>query len=144
MTGAAVSASGLVWALFPVNGLDRSLHAPVLVGLMVLTFFTEAFGWTYAGLVVPGYLATVFVAAPVTGVLIVGESIATYFFAALMGRWLPYTRAWSTTFGRERFFLLIVGAVLVRLAVEGNLLPWLAVLGWALLLHQQVQSLWQL
>ena len=27
----------------------------------------QAFGWTYAGLVVPGYLAATFAAAPVTG-----------------------------------------------------------------------------
>ena len=43
----------------PSNGLDRSLHAPVLVGLLFLAFFNETLGWTYAGLVVPGYLATV-------------------------------------------------------------------------------------
>ena len=50
-----------MWRLdvFPPNGLDRSLHAPILVGLLVVTFFTEAFGWTYAGLVVPGYLAAI-------------------------------------------------------------------------------------
>jgi hypothetical protein len=112
-------------ALFPPNGLDRSLHAPVLVGLIVLTFFAETLGWTYAGLVVPGYLATVFVAAPITGALIVFESILTYGLAAALGRWLPYSGAWSQTFGRERFFLFIVTAVLVRLAVEGTLVPWL-------------------
>ncbi len=112
-----------IFPIFPVNGLDRSLHAPVMIGLLAITFFTEVFGWTYAGLVVPGYLATVMVAAPITGALIVLEALLTYLFAALIGRWLPRTGAWSTTFGRERFFLFIVGAVLVRLGVEGNLLP---------------------
>jgi hypothetical protein len=111
--------------LFPLNGLDRSLHAPVLVGLLVLTLFTETLGWTYAGLVVPGYLAAVFVTAPVTALLIIGEALLTYWIAALLGRWLPRTGAWSTTFGRERFFLFIVGAIVVRLAVEGNLVPFL-------------------
>ncbi len=53
-------------------------------------------GWTYAGLVVPGYLATVFFAAPVTAVFIVAESIMTYLFVALIGRWITQTGAWST------------------------------------------------
>lgn len=111
--------------LFPVNGLDRSLHAPVLVGLLVLTLFAELYGWTYAGLVVPGYLAAVFVSAPVTGALICVEALLTYLLCEVCGRWLPRWGVWSTTFGRERFFLFIVNAVLVRLAVEGLIVPWL-------------------
>lgn len=122
--GTWFSVSDFRFDVFPVNGLDRSLHAPVFVGLLALTFFAETFGWTYAGLVVPGYLATVFISAPVTGALILAEAVLTYAIAALLGRWLPKTGAWSTTFGRERFFLFIVGAVVVRLFVEGNLVPW--------------------
>ncbi|AUX26131.1 hypothetical protein SOCEGT47_066910 [Sorangium cellulosum] len=109
--------------LFPPNGLDRSLHTAVLIGLVFGTFFTETLGWTYAGLVVPGYLATVFFAAPVTAVFIIAESIATYLFVALIGRWITRTGAWSTAFGRERFYLFIVGAVIVRLFVEGLVVP---------------------
>jgi hypothetical protein len=112
--------------IFPVNGLDRSLHAPVLVGLLVLTLCAELYGWTYAGLVVPGYLAAVFIAAPVTGVLVCFEALLTYWLCEVCGRWLPRFGFWSTTFGRERFFLFIVNAVLVRLTVEGLLVPWLA------------------
>ncbi|WP_437481648.1 poly-gamma-glutamate biosynthesis protein PgsC/CapC [Sorangium sp. So ce1014] len=109
--------------LFPPNGLDRSLHAAVLIGLVFGTLFTETLGWTYAGLVVPGYLATVFFAAPVTAVFIIAESIVTYLFVALIGRWITRTGAWSTAFGRERFYLFIVGAVIVRLFVEGFVVP---------------------
>ncbi|WP_437277238.1 poly-gamma-glutamate biosynthesis protein PgsC/CapC [Sorangium sp. So ce375] len=109
--------------LFPPNGLDRSLHTAVLIGLVFGTFFTETLGWTYAGLVVPGYLATVFFAAPVTAVFIIAESIVTYLFVALIGRWVTRTGAWSTAFGRERFYLFIVGAVIVRLFVEGFVVP---------------------
>lgn len=112
--------------LFPVNGLDRSLHAPVLVGLLVLTVCAELYGWTYAGLVVPGYLAAVFIAAPITGALVCFEALLTYLLCELCGRWLPRFGFWSTTFGRERFFLFIVNAVLVRLTVEGLLVPWLS------------------
>ncbi|WP_437598333.1 poly-gamma-glutamate biosynthesis protein PgsC/CapC [Sorangium sp. So ce590] len=109
--------------LFPPNGLDRSLHTAVLIGLVFGTLFTETLGWTYAGLVVPGYLATVFFAAPVTAVFIIAESIVTYLFVALIGRWITRTGAWSTAFGRERFYLFIVGAVIVRLFVEGLVVP---------------------
>jgi hypothetical protein len=108
---------------FPSNGLDRSLHAPVLIGVLLLTFFKETFGWTYAGLVVPGYLATVLLAAPLTGGLVVLESIATLILASALGRWIPTSGLWSVFFGRERFLLLIVSALVVRLGVEGALLP---------------------
>jgi gamma-polyglutamate biosynthesis protein CapC len=111
--------------LFPSNGLDQSLHAPVLVGLLVLTFFREAFGWGYAGLVVPGYLAAVMLAAPLTGGLIIAESILGYLLAALVGHWMPKTEAWSSLFGRERFLLLIVTALVVRVSVEAYWLEWL-------------------
>jgi hypothetical protein len=43
--------------LFPERGLDQSILVAVLVGIWVLLFFTEVFGWVWAGLVVPGYLA---------------------------------------------------------------------------------------
>src|SRR5687768_11310964 len=114
------------WPIFPENGLDRSLHAPIFIGLLLVSFFAETLGWTYAGLVVPGYLAAVFVSAPVTGALVVLEAVLAYFLTAAVGLWLPKTGAWSSCFGRERFFLFIVSAVLVRLAVEGNFIPWLS------------------
>ena len=112
-------------ALFPPNGLDRSLHVAVLVGLVIGTLFTESFGWPFAGLVVPGYLATVFIAAPVTGMAVVIEAVATYVLVAAVGKWIAATGAWSAAFGRERFFLFIVGAVLVRVGFDGAFLPWL-------------------
>lgn len=112
-------------AVLPSNGMDRSLHVAVLIGLVLSTFFTEAFGWTYAGLVVPGYIATVFAASPVTGAVVVVEGIVTYLLVALIGRWVTKTGAWSTAFGRERFYLFIVCAVVVRLAMDGWALPWL-------------------
>jgi len=123
--GAPLDLGGLVSQVLPSNGLDRSLHAPVLIGLCFLTFFKETYGWTYAGIVVPGYLATVFVVAPVTGVLVCVESVVAYWLAALSGRWLPASGAWSSFFGRERFLLIIICAVLVRLALEASLIPYL-------------------
>lgn len=112
-----------VLSLFPENGLDRSLHAPVYIGLLFLVFFRETLGWGFAGLVVPGYLATVLIAAPVTGALVILEAIITYIVALLLGRKLPRTGAWFTFFGRERFLLLIAAASLTRLSIEGSVLP---------------------
>ncbi len=129
-----------VLALFPENGLDRSLHAPVYIGLLFLVFFRETLGWGFAGLVVPGYLATVMIAAPVTGVLVVVEAILTYMAALLLGRTLPRTGAWFTFFGRERFLLLIAAASLIRLAIEGSLLP--AIMArWDLIHSRELYSL---
>ncbi|MRG92372.1 poly-gamma-glutamate biosynthesis protein PgsC/CapC [Polyangium spumosum] len=110
-------------AVFPPNGLDRSLHVAVLIGLVIGTVFTELFGWTYAGLVVPGYLATIFIAAPATAIFIIVESVVTYWLVAGVGRWVTHLGAWSAAFGRERFYLFIVGAVLVRLLFEGVIVP---------------------
>ena len=111
-----------MWVL-PTNGLDRSLHLPIFIGLLVVTYFTEAFGWTYAGLVVPGYLAAVSLAAPVTTLLITVEAILVYFFVSIIGQWIPKVGAWSTSFGRERFFLFIVVSALMRVVFEGVLIP---------------------
>lgn len=111
-------------AIFPPNGLDRSLHAPILVGLFLVTFFAEAFGWTYAGLVVPGYLAAVAAAAPLTCALITVEAVLTYLVVFTIGAGIPRMGAWSTAFGRERFFLFIVVGVLVRVAVEAWFVPY--------------------
>jgi hypothetical protein len=115
--------SGEPLAVFPTNGLDQSLHAPVLVGLFVLTFFREALGWGYAGLVVPGYLATVFLAAPLTGGLMVVEGVASYFLALILARVAPKSGAWSELFGRERFLFIILCALLMRLVMEAHWVP---------------------
>src|SRR5262245_42280351 len=112
--------------VFPSNGLDRSLHVAVLIGLALGTFFTETLGWTFARLVVPGYLAAVFAAAPITGALILVEAVITYVLTAALGHWITRAGAWTTAFGRERFYLFIVDAVIVRLVLEGQVIPYLA------------------
>ncbi|MEY4547179.1 MAG: hypothetical protein RL685_3374, partial [Pseudomonadota bacterium] len=60
-----------------------------------------------------------------TGVLVLVEALLTHWGVLLVASIIPRrTGAWSTAFGRERFFLYIVVAVIVRLAVEGSLVPW--------------------
>lgn len=109
--------------LFPVSGFDRSTTTPVLIGVLVSWLFTEAFGWVFAGLVVPGYLAAVFLLDPRAGLVDVVEAFLTYGLARLLGEHLSRTGITSRVFGRERFLLVVVCSVLVRLLVEGAILP---------------------
>jgi hypothetical protein len=109
--------------LFPRSGFDQSVTTPVLVGVLVAWFFTETFGWVFAGLVVPGYLASVFLLDPAGGWIDVFEAFLTYGIARLIGEHLPQTGVLSRAFGRERFFLVVVVSILVRIGVEGYALP---------------------
>ena len=96
-----------VLALFP-RGLDQSILVAVLIGIYILLFFTEIFGWVWAGLVVPGYLASVFAIQPEAGVAVCIEAMLTYLasrgISDLMSRW----GGWSPFFGRDRFFLIVL------------------------------------
>ena len=109
--------------IFPTAGFDRSTTTPVLIGVLISWLLTESFGWVFAGLVVPGYLAAVFVLDPRAGMVDVGEAILTYGLARMLGEHLARTGLTSRVFGRERFLLVVIASVLVRLAVEGAILP---------------------
>jgi hypothetical protein len=101
-------------ALFPPHGLDQTIHVAVLIGVYVLLFFTESFGWVWSGLVVPGYLASVLVIQPAAGATILFESILTFLLARALSEWVAGSGAWSRFFGRERFVLIILCSVIVR------------------------------
>ncbi|HLM42922.1 MAG TPA: poly-gamma-glutamate biosynthesis protein PgsC/CapC, partial [Myxococcaceae bacterium] len=109
--------------LFPEFGLENSILTAVVVGVLVLAFFTETFGWVFVGLVVPGYLASIFILHPRSGWIVVGEAVATWALAAFLTGPLSRTQAWSQFFGRDRFFLIVLCSVLVRLLCELLLLP---------------------
>ncbi|WP_394833960.1 poly-gamma-glutamate biosynthesis protein PgsC/CapC [Pendulispora rubella] len=110
-------------AIFPSSGFDQSVTTPVLIGVLISWFFTETFGWVFAGLVVPGYLAAVFLVEPASGVVDVVEAVLTFGVARIIGEYLPRSGVMSRVFGRERFLLIVLVSILVRLAVEGWLLP---------------------
>jgi hypothetical protein len=109
--------------LFPTAGFDHSTTTPVLLGVLVSWLFCETFGWVFAGLVVPGYLAAVLVIDPRAGMVDIGEAILTYAVARGIGEHLPRTGLTSRVFGRERFLLIVLCSIVVRLAVEGAILP---------------------
>ncbi|MGE0868471.1 MAG: poly-gamma-glutamate biosynthesis protein PgsC/CapC [Kofleriaceae bacterium] len=108
--------------LFPPRGLDQSILVAVLVGIYVLLFLTEVFGWVWAGLVVPGYLASVFVIQPSSGFAICFEATLTFIACRTVSDIWSKAGGWSPFFGRERFFLIVLVSVLVRQACELYLL----------------------
>lgn len=110
--------------LLPARGLDQSMLLPVLIGLLVVLFFTETFGWVFAGAVVPGYLASVLIIQPVTGAIVIFESLLTLAIAAGLAKGLSNTDAWTRFFGRERFFLILAISLIVRVHDHAWFAPW--------------------
>ena len=104
--------------LFPPRGLDQSILVAVLVGVFVLLILTETLGWVWAGLVVPGYLASVFVIQPSSGMAICIEATITFVICRVASDLFSKTGGWSPFFGRERFFLIVLVSVFVRQACE--------------------------
>jgi hypothetical protein len=103
-----------IQSLFPLpifpEGLTYSLLTPVLVGVLFMALSTETFGGGFSGLVVPGYLAPIFLLKPWIGLVIVLEAVVTYLIVRL------------TSDGGCRLALVITGT-LVRVLAEGYVLP---------------------
>lgn len=104
----------LVFDIFPERGLDQSLLFPVLAGMLTLFLFTEAFGWVFVGLVVPGYMASVAIVQPGSWCAMMIEAIVTYGLVRLLSSYFSRSGAWSVFFGRERFYVIVLTSVLVR------------------------------
>ncbi len=109
--------------IFPERMLDGSIHTAVLIGLVVVWLLCESFGFVFAGFVVPGYLASLAIVAPMSLGATVVEAVLTYGLVWAIGRAIPRMHLWSPVFGRERFLLFIVVSVPVRLLVEGLAAP---------------------
>ncbi|HSG88227.1 MAG TPA: poly-gamma-glutamate biosynthesis protein PgsC/CapC [Pseudomonadales bacterium] len=114
---------GFVLDIFPRGGLDSSVITTVWVGVVVVAFFNLRFGWVLSGLVVPGYLVPLLIAKPVSAGVVFGEAIVTYGVVLLLAGPLARIRGWSSFFGRDRFFALVLVSVIVRVTFDGWLLP---------------------
>lgn len=112
-----------VFELLPPHGLDQSILLAVLIGMLLILFLTEVFGWVFVGLVVPGYLSSVALIQPASAVAVLFESVLTYGLAYLVSELFPRTRSWSPFFGRERFLLIVLISVFVRQNSQIWLLP---------------------
>lgn len=104
--------------VFPESGLSRSIITTVLVGLVFAVLFHEWFGWVLSGLVVPGYLAPIFLIQPWSGAVIVVEAVLTHIVVSLLSG--PLNRlGWRAFFGRDRFFAYLLFGTLIRAVLEG-------------------------
>jgi hypothetical protein len=108
--------------IFP-QGLEGTLVIPIFVGLLIMAALTESLGWDFVGVVVPGYLASVCLSQPVVAGIVVVEAALSWALAVLLDRGLCAARVSHPVFGRDRFFLVLVGSVVVRIAMEGFILP---------------------
>jgi hypothetical protein len=113
-----------VLELLPARGLDQSMLLPVLIGLYIVLLSTELFGWVFAGAIVPGYLASVLTIQPITGVIVICESLVTLVLAEALAKFLSKTDAWTRFFGRERFFLILMVSLIVRMHDHAWFAPW--------------------
>ncbi len=109
--------------IFPEGSLRESVVTTVWVGVLVVSFFNLRFGWTYSGLVVPGYLVPLMLTNPVCAGITIAEGITAYCLVWLVSEYLSRFGWWCSFFGRDRFFALFLSAVFVRVSMDGWLLP---------------------
>ena len=100
--------------------LDSSLHTAILVGIVTLWLFTETFGWVFAGFIVPGYLASMAIVAPVSLFCIIIEAILTYGFTYILGT-SQHNRIVALSLRTKQISALYIGLYPIRILVEGEL-----------------------
>jgi len=105
-------------ALFPTGGLASSVIVPVWIGVLVVAFFNLRFGWVLSGLVVPGYLVPMLIVNPSLAIVNFAEALITLVLAMLVSNRLTVWANWSHFFGRDRFFLIVLISVFVRLTLD--------------------------
>ena len=110
-------------AIFPQGSLASSVITTVWVGVMVVAFFNLRLGWTLSGLVVPGYIVPLLLVKPWAAAAVFVESVVTYLVVWWLSEVLPRYGYWSSLFGRDRFFALVLVSVMVRILFDGWLLP---------------------
>jgi hypothetical protein len=109
--------------IFPQGSLAESVITTVWVGVFVVSFFTLRLGWPFSGLVVPGYLIPILIAKPVSAAIIFAEGVLTYCIVSRLSERRSDAGMWSSFFGRDRFFALVITSLAVRIVLDGWLLP---------------------
>jgi hypothetical protein len=103
---------------------DITLLTCVLVGVLVVWALQETLGWNFSGLVVPGYLASVFLVDPRAGGFILAEVALTTAIVQSVADRIPAWFPWSPLFGRDRFLVFLLVAAGVRVALEAGGASW--------------------
>ncbi len=120
----------------PESTAALTVTTTVWVGVCVVVMFNTRLGWSLSGLVVPGYLVPLLIVRPVSVAVVVIEAVLSYWLVRAVSDWGRNSSYWSSLFGRDRFFALILASVLVRVGLDGYILPWLgAMLNEALGIH---------
>ena len=113
--------------IFPDSGLASSLITTVWVGVFVVCFFNLRFGWNLSGLIVPGYLVPLLILKPWSAVAVIIEALFTYLLIIVFSGFLSKSGRCSSLFGRDRFFAIILFAVVSRLLFDLIIFPELTV-----------------
>ncbi len=109
--------------IFPEGALTHSVVTTVWIGVFVTAFFNLRLGWPLSGLVIPGYLVPLLLSRPWSAATVMVEGVLTYFLVWLFSEFLSKTNRWSNLFGRDRFFAMLLASLVVRIAMDGFLLP---------------------
>lgn len=109
--------------IFPQGSLANSVTTTVWIGVWVVVILNLRLGWVLSGLVVPGYIVPLMLIKPWAAATILVESIITYLLVILVSRIAVNKWNWPPLFGRDRFFLILVISVLVRLTLDVFLIP---------------------
>lgn len=109
--------------LFPHGALDSAVITTVWIGVAVVAFFNLRLGWVLSGLVVPGYMVPLLILKPWSAAVVLLEGVVTYLLVWWFSERLTRLGYWSSLFGRDRFFALVLVSVAVRLLFDGWLLP---------------------
>ncbi len=109
--------------IFPENIISESVVITVWVGVAVVTFFNLRFGTTMSGLVIPGYIVPLIIVKPSIAIAIMVEGLATYVLVRLLADRGPRWLGLNEMFGRDRFFVLVLGSIFVRILFDTLLLP---------------------
>lgn len=109
--------------LFPEGSLASSVITTVWIGVFVVAFFNMRLGWVLSGLVVPGYMVPLLLVKPAAAGVVFAEGIAAYALVWFYSEFVCRILGWSSLFGRDRFFALVLASVIVRITGDGWLLP---------------------
>ena len=109
--------------LFPHGALDSAVITTVWIGVAVVAFFNLRLGWVLSGLVVPGYMVPLLILKPWSAAVVFLEGFVTYALVWWFSESLSRFGYWSSLFGRDRFFALVLASVAVRILFDGWLLP---------------------
>ncbi len=105
--------------IFPEGSLASSVITTVWVGVFVIALLNLRFGWALTGLVVPGYLVPLLLLKPWSVLAIFIEGMVTYGIVWFFSDVLSRLGRWSSLFGRDRFFALVLVSILVRVFFDG-------------------------